>query len=195
VLYGIAIPPGGYVNHPRVRAIIASASLGVATNIMVTLLILLRLAITWFNIRKTLPSRKKAPPMYTDVTIILVESAAPLALFGICFITSTAINYLRPPNTLLEAGKSTVVAAVFDWLYYLFCVSCDEKFGCHFLIDFQALSPQMIIFRVTTGHSWRNMAESEGGTVTFSRPIQFAQQLTYHESEARVTDSNGTGSA
>ncbi|KAH6911540.1 hypothetical protein BKA70DRAFT_1185223 [Coprinopsis sp. MPI-PUGE-AT-0042] len=176
VLYGVAIPPDGYVNRPRVRAIIASASLGVATNIMVTSLILIRLAMTWFSIRKSLPDRKKSPQMYAGVAAILIESAAPLALFGICFITTTAINYLRPPTTISAAGRSTVLSAMFDWLYYLFC----------------ALSPQMIIFRVATGQSWKNSDESKDGTGTFSKPIEFARGQS--GSDGRVSSSNMTES-
>ena len=122
MLYGVAIPPYRYVNRPRVRAIIASAALGVATNVMVTSLILIRLAMTWLTIRKSFPDRK-TPHIYTDIAAILVESAAPLAVFGICFITTTAINYLNPPNTIDQAGKSMVLSSMFDWLYYSFCVS------------------------------------------------------------------------
>ncbi|KAH6911545.1 hypothetical protein BKA70DRAFT_859525 [Coprinopsis sp. MPI-PUGE-AT-0042] len=169
VLYGVAIPPQAkMVDHARVRAIIASASLGVATNIMVTSLILIRLAMTWFSVRKSLPDRKNAPQMYTGVAAILIESAAPLALLGICFITTTAINYLRTPTTMLEVGRSLLVSRIFDWLYYLFC----------------ALSPQMIIFRVATGQSWRNAAESKGREGGFSRPLEFARTASTGEDGA-----------
>jgi hypothetical protein len=38
----------------------------------------------------------------------------------------------------------------------------------------QALSPQMIIFRVLNGKSWKNVSESNELTERFSKPLRFA---------------------
>ncbi|KAH6907433.1 hypothetical protein BKA70DRAFT_356299 [Coprinopsis sp. MPI-PUGE-AT-0042] len=118
------------------KASVASSSLSVATNVMITILILSQLIKTRLSLSKALPDRK-SPRLYSDVTAIIVESAAPLAFFGICSIVVTGIASLAEPKTLL--GRGTVQAAndAFGSLYYAFSV----------------LSPQMIIFRVTTGRS------------------------------------------
>lgn len=53
------------------------------------------------------------------------------------------------------------------------------------LNEFKALSPQLIIFRVATGRSWKGAADSNDGAATFSQPLQFAQH---------VEDTKGTAS-
>ncbi|KAH6912352.1 hypothetical protein BKA70DRAFT_1535766 [Coprinopsis sp. MPI-PUGE-AT-0042] len=110
------------------QAMLVFVSLSVATNIMVTSLILFRLATTRRNMSKTFPDRKP-PSMYSHVSAILVESAAPLAIAGVCFVIARA----------------------------------------------HALSPQMIIFRVTMGRSWKQVGGTDWATPTPSlRPIRFA---------------------
>ncbi|KAH6904068.1 hypothetical protein BKA70DRAFT_1432703 [Coprinopsis sp. MPI-PUGE-AT-0042] len=150
----------GILPHDAAKAAIASSSLSVAMNIMVTSLILLRLMMTWLQTSKAFPDRK-TPRMYTDAAGIIVESAAPLAVFGICSITINAIDNLQSLQGLLRQGRITALNEVFGWLYYSFC----------------ALSPQMIIYRVATGRSWKDAAESIEGGVNISQPIQFARTV------------------
>ncbi|KAH6911292.1 hypothetical protein BKA70DRAFT_1061436, partial [Coprinopsis sp. MPI-PUGE-AT-0042] len=133
--------------------------LSVATNIMITLLILFKLVKARLNMSKALPDRK-APRLYSDVTSIIVESAAPLAVFGICSVIVTVIG-LHPPEKLLERGRIHALIEAFGSLYY----------------GFSVLSPQMIIFRVTTGRSWKNAKDSEEVFATFSQPINFARSM------------------
>jgi hypothetical protein len=52
----------------------------------------------------------------------------------------------------------------------------------------QALAPQMIIFRVTTGKSWKNTAETMDGMAAFSQPIQFAR----NGGESKAVESVGS---
>ncbi|KAH6884736.1 hypothetical protein BKA70DRAFT_1468175 [Coprinopsis sp. MPI-PUGE-AT-0042] len=141
------------------KASVASTALSVATNIMITLLILFKLVKARLNMSKALPDRKP-PRLYSDVTSIIVESAAPLAVFGICSVIVTVIG-LRPPEKLLERGRIHALIEAFGSLYY----------------GFSVLSPQMIIFRVTTGRSWKNAKDSEEGFATFSQPINFARSM------------------
>ncbi|KAH6912297.1 hypothetical protein BKA70DRAFT_1184911 [Coprinopsis sp. MPI-PUGE-AT-0042] len=161
---GIALAPWPewYITHERIKSILAGTSLSVATNVLITGLILYRLVQAWMFSREAFPGRK-SPHIYSDVVAIIIESAAPLTILGICFITAVAIAKFHPPKRLVERGRVIAIADVFNWLYYnAFC----------------ALSPQMIIFRVTAGKSWRNAKESHDGAATFSKPIQFASDAT-----------------
>ncbi|KAH6912270.1 hypothetical protein BKA70DRAFT_1267133 [Coprinopsis sp. MPI-PUGE-AT-0042] len=138
------------------RATVVSVSLSVATNVMVTFLILLRLWMTWLRTSKAFPDRK-TPRMYLDARGIIVESAAPLAVFGVWYITLTALNYWYEPEGLAPPGRLSVVSDASICLYYSFC----------------ALSPQMVIYRVANGRSWKDAAGSKGGGANISQPIQF----------------------
>ncbi|KAH6912347.1 hypothetical protein BKA70DRAFT_1184942 [Coprinopsis sp. MPI-PUGE-AT-0042] len=139
---------------------VALISLSVALNIMVTCLILLKLISTRLSMAKVLPDRK-LPSMYSEVTAIIIESASPLALFGIFLVIVIAIERWHLPKGMVQVGKVHVLLEILDWLYNAFC----------------ALSPQMIIFRVTTGQSWKSAADSNKGAATFSQPIHFAREV------------------
>ncbi|KAH6907481.1 hypothetical protein BKA70DRAFT_1283124 [Coprinopsis sp. MPI-PUGE-AT-0042] len=101
--------------------------LSVAVNCMVTGLISWRL----FRIRKDLAGilSREDLRIYLGVVAILVESALPLALSGIVFAAFSGVSS-TPRN---RAGRNIALLLWFT---------------------FNALSPQMIIFRVTTGRSW-----------------------------------------
>ncbi|KAH6912274.1 hypothetical protein BKA70DRAFT_1398244 [Coprinopsis sp. MPI-PUGE-AT-0042] len=142
------------------RAVVASVSLSVATNVMVTLLILLRLRMTWLRTSKAFPDRK-TPRVYLDTAGILIESAAPLTVFGIWVIIMTALNYWYAPEGLVARGRLSVANDASLCLYYSFC----------------ALSPQMIIYRVANGRSWKDVAETMDGGANISQPIRFARTV------------------
>ncbi|KAH6909559.1 hypothetical protein BKA70DRAFT_1425978 [Coprinopsis sp. MPI-PUGE-AT-0042] len=137
---------------------IAASSLSVATNVMVTLLILLRLRMTWAHTSRAFPNRS-TPRMYLDVAGVLIEAATPLAVFGICFIVMTVISVWYRPHRLFLEGRNLVLYEILGWLYYAFCF----------------LSPQMIIYRVATGRSWTDATDSGNGGTNISHPIQFAR--------------------
>lgn len=166
--------PGWYSSQSRARfkVLMVSVCMSVATNILVTVLILLRLTMVWRERRKVL-SDGRSPLMYSAVATLIIESAGPLAFFGLCFIIATAIDVLHLPRDLVERGTLVILNKVFNWLYYSFC----------------ALSPQMIIFRVTTGQSWRNRQETQGGDMGLSQSIQFActPGLSQRLSESTIT--------
>lgn len=139
-----------------VQSATAAACLHIATNILITSLILVRLQKAWFQIKRDFPEQKM-PSMYSTVLTMIIESAAPLVVFGIGFITAMPLDMFNRPTNLVQRGRLKVCLRIFAWLYYGFC----------------AISPQMIIFRVTTGKSWKSAAETYGGG-THSQPIQFA---------------------
>lgn len=151
---------GEYLSPARLQPTVAGISMSVATNIMITSLIVSRLVITWKNRQKAFPEQT-GRNIYSNVIAIIVESAAPLALFGICLIIAVALARIYPPRNIVQRGRVTVVADIFNWLYSnAFC----------------GLSPQMIIFRVTTGNSWRNTKDSDDGAATFItlKPMEFS---------------------
>ncbi|KAJ2926134.1 hypothetical protein H1R20_g10960, partial [Candolleomyces eurysporus] len=93
--------------------------------------------------------------VYTGVIAILIESAAPLTVFG---IITAAITLGQVAGILSTAGGVTVSGFLFEGFFYSFCT----------------LSPHMIIFRVTTGRSFTKFPSVKDGVVT--DPIQFARR-------------------
>ncbi|KAJ2921528.1 hypothetical protein H1R20_g15565, partial [Candolleomyces eurysporus] len=93
--------------------------------------------------------------VYTGVIAILIESAAPLTVFG---IITAAITLGQVAGILSTAGGITVSGFLFEGFFYSFCT----------------LSPHMIIFRVTTGRSFTKFPSVKDGFVT--NPIQFARR-------------------
>ncbi|KAH6912276.1 hypothetical protein BKA70DRAFT_1267140 [Coprinopsis sp. MPI-PUGE-AT-0042] len=156
------------------KATVASGALSVATNLLVTLLIMLRLTITRRHTSKAFPDRK-TQRMYSDAVGVPVEAAVPLSVFGIFFIIVMALSfwYEPGPNGLLTLGRIGVLTEIFTWVYYSLC----------------ALSPQMIVYRVATGRSWKDTAESRDGGAAFSQPIQFARSAKEDHGGDSSTDN------
>ncbi|RXW18592.1 hypothetical protein EST38_g7264 [Candolleomyces aberdarensis] len=92
--------------------------------------------------------------LHTGVIAILIESAAPLTIFG---VATAILNSLWASVTHKSLGI-LVCSYVFDGFFYSFC----------------ALSPHMIIFRVTTGRSFTKFPSVKDGVLT--NPIQFVHQ-------------------
>jgi hypothetical protein len=104
------------------KTLIASSILHVSMNIMVTFLIVLQLTRARLAVSEAFPEQ---PPsrMYANVAAIIIESAAPLAFFGIGFIIVTAVAVYHTPKQLVQEGRLNVVVGAFDWIYCAFCVS------------------------------------------------------------------------
>ena len=110
-LYHRAIPPPGDL-LPSIGA--AATLLTVSTNVVVTSLITFRLLRARRALAKVLPA--ESLQVYTGVIAILVESAAPLTLFGI------VAAILQQLSAVLSV-ESLVSSSVFDALFYSFCAS------------------------------------------------------------------------
>ncbi|KAF9525205.1 hypothetical protein CPB83DRAFT_909338 [Crepidotus variabilis] len=108
------------------RALSAWMFLSVALNCMVTILVLYKLIRIRLEIKTILPFCD--PKATRGVVAILVESALPLAISGIA--AATVVSNDSPTGLILDA------IFYFSWM------------------AFNALSPQLIIFRVTMGRSW-----------------------------------------
>lgn len=101
----------------------AATFLTVITNIIVTILITSRLLRARQKFSKLLPS-SDGKQVYTGMIAIIIESAAPLTIFGII------VAALRESGIpLLDASPGFVACtALFDGLFYLFCVSLHRVF-------------------------------------------------------------------
>ncbi|RXW20662.1 hypothetical protein EST38_g5174 [Candolleomyces aberdarensis] len=133
---------------------VASTLLTVSTNIIATTLITIRLLRARRTLAKLLPSADVR--VYTGVIAILIESAAPLTIFGIIL---SAISLGRVSGAIANNSGGIIVCSIlFEGLFNSFC----------------KLSPHMIIFRVTTGRSFTHFPSAKDGVVT--NPIQFARR-------------------
>ncbi|TFK18874.1 hypothetical protein FA15DRAFT_760394 [Coprinopsis marcescibilis] len=142
----IAAPSQNWTPQDR---IIGSAFtfLSVILNIMITSLLSFRLLRARNSMLGVLPS--KHIQIYSRLIIILVEAALPVAVFGIGY----AITLVIPlGETTAQISNWQISNMFFSTLYFLFAT----------------LSPQMIIFRVTTGRSWTdttNASDNSTNTV------------------------------
>ncbi|KAH6914659.1 hypothetical protein BKA70DRAFT_1510057 [Coprinopsis sp. MPI-PUGE-AT-0042] len=134
--------------------VVSSILLSVSVNVTVTALIIARLAQTRKLVGQAFPLRKPSP-MYTHAIAVLIEAAAPLALFGTA-LSIVAIVMFFSPIALEQLVDWQVAQDVFSLLYYSFC----------------ALSPQMIIFRITTECSWKHAWDGGNGRSTVTLPVE-----------------------
>ncbi|KAH6908467.1 hypothetical protein BKA70DRAFT_1149695 [Coprinopsis sp. MPI-PUGE-AT-0042] len=123
----------------------ADISLNVGLNIIITLLISYRLIRAHKQLKEALPNTSHK--VYLGIVSILVESAAPLTMFGIGAIVTLPLY-----KTDVVAWR---VSSVFEILYNMATV----------------LAPQLIIFRVATGSSWANQTDT---SMALSHGIAFA---------------------
>ncbi|KAF5320268.1 hypothetical protein D9611_011271 [Ephemerocybe angulata] len=145
----------------------------VATNLLVTVLISWRLiqARRQFS---ALGRDKKGLAGYTTVVAILVESAIPLAVFGIVYAVLLATIRIDALD-LLKKDATRLIMTVF-------------YFG------FAALSPQLIILRVMTGRSFvRNFNDHEHSPSAATNDIAFASNRTGITSTSDSTEEHTSG--
>jgi len=123
-------------------------ALTVSFNVLVTLLIALRLLLMHVRMRDAFESvptyrggASAGQQPYTGIATMLIESASPAAAAGIAFV----VSYARRSG--VEYTFSQLWAA------------------------FMALTPQLIILRVTMGRAWTRKGESR-----LTGPIQFARR-------------------
>lgn len=127
-------------------------------NILTTGTIAFRLIRANYRLQRAMPGR--TGKFLSDVVTMIVESALPPAIFGILF-AAFSVNG--------NVGDTVESATRFYATYFIFSL---------FFYGFVALSPQLIIFRVTTGRSWARASpatsEKSGSTGGVSNPLHFA---------------------
>jgi hypothetical protein len=128
--------------------------------------------------------------VYTGVIAILIESAVPLAVFG---VISAILQQLNPSGSFLRRSEAFYVCVfVFRALFISFCVSLaiEAVRNSIWLTSLKGLSPHMIIFRVTTGRSLTNFRALNDSLI--SNPIQFARR-SFESSSIQSTWSRELG--
>ncbi|RXW12434.1 hypothetical protein EST38_g13418 [Candolleomyces aberdarensis] len=152
---------GNYVQGAGARAGPAATALTVTTTVIITSLISFRLLRARRTFSKLLPSSDTH--LYTGIVAILIESALPLSVFG---ILAAIMQQLGDSKARASVGF-LVCDPLFSGLFYSFC----------------ALSPHMIIFRVTTGRSFTKFPTVKNGALN---TLQFA----HHTAESSFLQSN-----
>ena len=119
---------GSFDTTDSQKAILAAVFLSVGLNIGVTTLIFLRLITTSAAMANAFPDRQR-PAFYTRAASILIESAAPLTLFGVGFFITSGVYEWVKTDSITVTGGMQVAYDVFSWLYYSFCVSVLDRFN------------------------------------------------------------------
>ncbi|TFK42237.1 hypothetical protein BDQ12DRAFT_677854 [Crucibulum laeve] len=123
VLVVVGKPGGNFFGGKAINFGTPYYAITISMNILITLLICLRLRYLSTSVGRVLG--KDNAKMYTSISTMLIESAAPYTLVGIMFL----IPYARGSQTSISFGQV--------W----------AKLSC--------LSPQLIVLRVVTGKAWK----------------------------------------
>ncbi|KAG2003806.1 hypothetical protein CC2G_004379 [Coprinopsis cinerea AmutBmut pab1-1] len=145
----------------------AYTSLTVGVNVIATALIAFRIIRAQQAIRRSLPARNMG--MYNTAARIIIESALPLAIFGLITVILNIVNWGSDSAT--DSLTYSTVASIFSSLY----------------ASFAALSPQMIIFRVTTGRSHTHYGDLQYSINPATRPLEpiaFGDGHTGHSTDS-----------
>ncbi|TFK18557.1 hypothetical protein FA15DRAFT_660612 [Coprinopsis marcescibilis] len=145
---------------------IALEILTFATNLLITSILCYKLWSSHRNFARSLTSAGERLSVYHTAIRILVESALPLTIVGI-------INVV----TVVAAQ----IAARYDGDPKALAVTSRLSSGLLVTPVTQALAPQMIIFRVTTGRSWAKTDKSSAEAL--SRSLAFAHMPQQGESQ------------
>ncbi|KAH6884679.1 hypothetical protein BKA70DRAFT_1237672 [Coprinopsis sp. MPI-PUGE-AT-0042] len=146
-----------------------SVVFSVATNIAITSLIIYKLLVARQEVIKS-EMYDSVPRFYRDLIVILVESAAPLALAGVCAVAVSAARLSKDRQDESMPGLYLSVLA----------------FNLFFLL-FGALSPQMILLRtlVCPPKESAVLATEEGDTETDVGAVFTTQSAQFpHEAPA-----------
>lgn len=72
---------------------------------------------------EVLDTGNKPSSMYSNTIAILIESAAPLAVFGILKAITALALHLQQLTDIIVAAHWAIADMVLAFLYYSFCVS------------------------------------------------------------------------
>ncbi|TFK19036.1 hypothetical protein FA15DRAFT_727550 [Coprinopsis marcescibilis] len=140
---------------PVYRTGLSSDILTFMTNFLITSMLCYKLWSSHRDFARSLPLASKRLGIYRAVIRILVESALPLTVAGIINVTITYIPTVTSSSITVYPGDPKALVVAYE------CVAV-----VHYAL--QALAPQMIIFRVTTGRSWARANESSAEALSLS---------------------------
>ncbi|TFK23449.1 hypothetical protein FA15DRAFT_705440 [Coprinopsis marcescibilis] len=131
--------------------------LSVASNLMISALIVYYITAARKRLSQVLSQANSLRP-YTGATYLLIESTAPLSVIGVCY---AAIYFAETKFVSLQLHlKLQAALAIFEELYF----------------SFLAISPHIIILRVTLGRSWARGPDFTDPSAAFSHSLAFTQE-------------------
>jgi hypothetical protein len=148
--------------------------------------------VIWFRLLRMRALTREAltPEMssiYTRIATILIESAAPFSILGICLIITCVLNEPFDAAFSLVWGIFCVEFSLSGPLpSFLSLIRTNVKSDCGPLLC-QSLSPQMIILRVSMGHERLKETVNEIDTA-----LVFAKPSTIHEQNQECMTMNNT---
>ncbi|KAG2003799.1 hypothetical protein CC2G_004373 [Coprinopsis cinerea AmutBmut pab1-1] len=148
---------------------IAYTCLTVALNIITTSLIAYRIRSAQRLLSRSLPGRRMV--VYSNAARIVIESALPLSLFGLFYAIFNTCNW---------ASRTSSGLPNLD--YYLTSSISSSVYFC-----FAALSPQMIIFRVTTGRSHTHQGDLGSSVNPDSEPLGALDFKSGHADQSSIS--------
>ncbi|TFK20085.1 hypothetical protein FA15DRAFT_759602 [Coprinopsis marcescibilis] len=177
------IPVPSIVNNPYL--IEAWIILSVILNISTTGVLIFRLVSMNRQIGAVLTFQRPVARMTEKAVVILIESAAPPAVFGLLWVISDLLRW-KMGRTTEWLVASQILDKVFSMFYYAFLAMC----------------PQLIIFRITIGRSWLHSTTGYengsstmdddliNGSATYHAPITFAHAIGQLKSESQATQTS-----
>ncbi|EAU87096.2 hypothetical protein CC1G_05785 [Coprinopsis cinerea okayama7 len=155
--------------------------LSIALNVFLTTLIAFRLTSQQRRLQSVLPGDLK---VYSNAVAIVAESALPLTVFALGFAGSEVARYVvggRAPD-----GSDAPPEEVVKWLReYVKVMELNRVFSLLYY-SMAALTPQIIIFRITVGRSWMGRDDHDA-----SKPLHFSQPLRFDNGQ-RTNHVRGT---
>jgi hypothetical protein len=168
---------------PVAETVMISHSLSVSMNVMVTGLILVQLFRAGSLVLGSYQTQRR-PSTYSKVAAVVTESAAPLAIFGVCYITVVAITYYRKPVILSQRGTLNGLAEVSWSLFYSFSVSSTASPLClHFygvwlnLFDPRHYHLRWSFFELLMANLGRTAMRAQDLPKSFPQPYNLREQI------------------
>jgi hypothetical protein len=138
----------------------ASVALNTAVNVVITAMISIKILSVSRSLRNCVHSTTSHARTYTNIVTILVESAAPCAILGVLtcigwFINVDTVSAFGLSNEAVELAWSMSIVS-FIYLFQSYRKAIKILYLC-----FQALFPQLIIYRVAKGSAWTKETSRE----------------------------------
>ncbi|TFK19667.1 hypothetical protein FA15DRAFT_723524 [Coprinopsis marcescibilis] len=143
-----------------------------ATNFLITTILCYRMLSAHRDLARMIPLAGKRLAVYQIAIRILVESALPLTISGIIYTAVTYIPTVSARHVSLYDGDPKALVVAYHGAAVVY-------------FSLQALAPQIIIFRVTTGRSWTKTDKSSNEAL--SQSLAFAHDQQPEESNADVS--------
>ncbi|TFK19044.1 hypothetical protein FA15DRAFT_602219, partial [Coprinopsis marcescibilis] len=173
---GVVLVSRGVTTNIPAKVVLGSDVLTFLTNLLITSILCYRLVSAQRDLARSIPLAGKRFAVYRTAMRILVESALPLTIAGIMnmVISLTLLSIKNSSRITGFDGDPKVLYAVYASVQLVY-------------FALQALAPQMIIFRVTTGRSWMKTDKSSAEALSRSLAFNHGQQPEESHLSGRLT--------